>query len=189
MVKNATGGNKSKGFARKNLVKGSHALRLPEDPAEIFAQAVKICGGAICRVTDIAGVEMNCHIRGKFRGRGKRDNLIGPGTWLLVGLREWEKEASAGKLLNCDLIEVYSETDKNRLRNTITNVNWSLFITNDSKTIGSVYSNEDATDIQFTDSKTQEYEELIAAQVAESKTGKSLIITTDDGEEVDVDDI
>ena len=189
MVKNTNGGNKSKGFARKNLVKGSHALRLPEDPAEIFAQAVKICGGAICRVTDIAGVEMNCHIRGKFRGRGKRDNLIGPGTWLLVGLREWEKEASAGKLLNCDLIEVYSESDKVRLRNTITNVNWSLFITNDSKTIGSEYTNEDAAEIQFADSKTQEYEELIAAQIAESKSGKTVIINTDDGDVIDVDDI
>ena len=189
MVKN-TGGNKAKGFARKNLVKGNHALRFSEDPAEIYAQAVKICGGAICRVTDIAGVEMNCHIRGKFRGRGKRDNLIGPGTWLLVGLREWEKEASAGKLLNCDLIEVYSESDKDKLKNSVTNVNWSLFIINDTKSIGSSYNSEDAAEIQFADSKTQEYEELIAAQIAESKLGKTVIITTDDGDDViDVDDI
>ena len=188
MVKN-TGGNKAKGYARKNMAKGSSMLRVSEDSAEIYAQAIKVSGGSMCRVNDLKGQEMNCHIRGKFRGRGKKDNLIVPGTWLLVGLREWEKEASAGKLLNCDLIEVYSESDKDRLRNTITNVNWSLFITNDSKTIGSEYTNEDTTDIQFTNSKTQEYEELIAAQVAESNTGKSVIINTDDGKEVDVDDI
>jgi hypothetical protein len=63
---------------------------------------------------------MNCHIRGKFRGRGKKDNFIVSGTLLLVGLREWEREPSAGKLLNCDLIEVYSESDKIRLKNSVT---------------------------------------------------------------------
>ena len=186
MVKNF-GGNKAKGYARKNMSGSSHALRLSEDPAEIYAQAIKVCGGAICRVIDLNGTEMTCHIRGKFRGRGKRDNLIGPGTWLLIGLREWEKEPSVGKLLNCDLIEVYSDLDKDRLKNIATSVNWSLFITNDTK---STNSNSDdtaaASDIQFSDNKSQEYVELIAASLG---TGKTTIISTDDGEEIDVDDI
>jgi translation initiation factor IF-1 len=184
MVKN-TGGNKAKGFARKNLIKSSHALRISEDPAEIYAQANKIMGGSICRVHDVKGQEMNCHIRGKFRGRGKRDNLIVPGTWLLIGLREWEMEPSAGKLLNCDLIEVYSETDKARLKNSVTHVDWSSFVANDIRAIGST---SDATndDIEFADDKTQEYKELIDAHLL---TGKSTIITTPDGDEVDVDDI
>lgn len=184
MVKNF-GGNKAKGYARKNMSGGgSHALRLSEDPAEVYAQAIKICGGSICRVTDLNGTEMNCHIRGKFRGRGKRDNLITSGTWLLIGLREWEKEASTGKLLNCDLIEVYSDSDKERLKNIVNHVNWSLFITNDTKSINST-AVDGAEDIQFADNKTQEYEDLIAA----SLEGKKAIITTDDGEEIDVDDI
>jgi hypothetical protein len=127
---------------------------------------------------------MNCHIRGKFRGRGKRDNLISPGTWLLIGLREWEKEPSAGKLLNCDLIEVYSESDKERLKNIANSVNWSLFITNDTKSINST-SDDIASDIQFSDNKSHEYAELIAS----SLSGKTTIISTDDGQEVDVDDI
>ena len=186
MVKNA-GGNKAKGFARKNQVKGSHALRASEDPAEIYAQVIKIMGGAICRVHDLKGLEMNCHIRGKFRGRGKRDNTLVSGTWVLVGLREWEQVASEGKLLNCDLIEVYSDTDKARLKNSITNVDWLPFISNDTKTIGATSeANEISNDIEFADDKTQEYRDLIDAQLA---SGKSTIITTDDGEEVDVDDI
>ena len=186
MVKN-TGGNKAKGYARKNMVKGSHALRASEDPAEIYAQVVKIMGGSICRVNDLKGTEMNCHIRGKFRGRGKRDNTLISGTWVLVGLREWEHEASEGKLLNCDLIEVYSDSDKVRLKNSITNVDWSKFISNDTKSIGLTSDTNDVSnDIVFADDKTQEYKQLIDEHLL---AGKSTIITTDDGEEVDVDDI
>ena len=188
MVKNS-GGNRTKGFARKNMSGGSHALRFSEDPAEVYAQVVKILGGAICRVIDLTGKEMTCHIRGKFRGRGKRDNLIGSGTWLLVGLREWEKEPSEGKLLNCDLIEVYNQSDKERLKNIVNNINWSLFITNDTKSINSPLTDSAASDIQFSDNKTQEYKELIAASLTELSSGKNTIITTDDGNEIDVDDI
>jgi len=186
MVKN-TGGNKAKGFARKNMTKGASALRVSEDPAEIYAQAIKISGGSMCRVNDLKGKEMNCHIRGKFRGRGKRDNLIVAGTWLLVGLREWEPEPSPGKLLNCDLIEVYSDSDKVKLKNSITFVDWSPFITNDTRMIGSVDSGSELTnDIEFADDKTQEYQALIEAHV---KTSKSVIIDTEDGEKINVDDI
>ena len=185
MVKNA-GGNKAKGYARKNLVKGTHALRASEDPAEIYAQVSKIMGGSICRVHDLKGIERNCHIRGKFRGRGKRDNLIVAGTWLLVGLREWEQESGPGKLLNCDLIEVYSDGDKVRLKNLVTNVDWSRFIANDTRAIGTTDTDNQANDIEFADDKTQEYQALIAAQLS---AGKNTIITTDDGQEVDVDDI
>ena len=190
MVKNA-GGNKAKGYARKNMMKGNSALRVSEDPAEIYAQAVKVSGGSICRVNSLKGIEMNCHIRGKFRGRGKKDNLIVPGTWLLVGLREWEKEPLPNKLLNCDLIEVYSDSDKAKLKNSVTFVDWSPFITNDTKSIGMVESTtEAANDIVFADDKTQEYQALIKAHLEESsKSGKSIIIATDDGEEIDVDDI
>ena len=41
MVKNS-GGNKAKGFARKNQVKGFHTLRVSEDPAEILAAMVGV---------------------------------------------------------------------------------------------------------------------------------------------------
>jgi translation initiation factor IF-1 len=190
MVKNA-GGNKAKGYARKNMVKGTSALRTSEDPAEIYAQAIKISGGSMCRVNDLKGQEMNCHIRGKFRGRGKRDNLIVAGTWLLVGLREWEQEPSPGKLLNCDLIEVYSDNDKVKLKNSVTFVDWTPFIANDTRAIGSISSGSgDATnDIEFADDKTQEYQALIEAHLTETKAGKSTIISTEDGEEINVDDI
>ena len=191
MVKNVSGGNKSKGFARKNITKKDNALRSSEDEDELYAQVTKIFGGTMCEVISIDGTNMLCHIRGKFRGRGKRDNFIGNGTWLLVGKREWEKEASKGKLLNCDVIEVYNDSDKIKLKNNITTVDWTLFITNDTKIIGSVSSEYKETDlgIVFTDEKTQEYQEFIETQVAAAQAGRSVIITTDDGDIVDVDDI
>jgi hypothetical protein len=191
MVKNTTGGSKHKGFARKNVVvKHNNALRVSEDDAEIYAQVTKIYGGASCQVINLKGDSFLCHIRGKFRGRGKRDNFIGIGTWLLVGLRDWEKEPSPGKLLNCDVIEVYNDSDKTRLKNNVTNVNWLPFINNDNKAVDSTMQNDTNDGIIFSDEKIQEYEELIEVHIEESrKTGKNTIIIQNDGEEINVDDI
>jgi hypothetical protein len=186
MVKNL-GGNKSKGFARKNMVKKDHLLRTAEDDAELYAQVKKIYGGKMCQVVTLTGDELLCHIRGKFAGRGKRDNFIAVGSWLLVGKREWETETK-GKLPNCDLLEVYSEIDKNKLKNNITSVNWSPFIVADSKNTSGI-ALEDGEDFVFADEKTLEYNELIETQVAAEQTGKPAFVTMDDGEIINVDDI
>jgi hypothetical protein len=188
MVKNTTGGNKSKGFARKNFTKKDNSLRTSEDAAEVYTQVTKIYGGPMCQVVTVDGTELLCHIRGKFRGRGKRDNFICNGTWLLVGLREWEKEPAPGKLLNCDVIEVYSDNDKTKLKSNITNVNWEKFIINDNTKFGIIENSVDS-EILFADDRNTEYDELIKAQIESGKAGKSTIINTDDGELVDIDDI
>ena len=151
MVKNSTGGNKSKGFARKNLVKRDTALRVAKEEGEIYAQAVKIMGGSIASVIDIEGNPLRAHIRGKFRGRGKRDNFIGPGTWLLVGLHDWQTSSKPGDVKECDILEVYSDTDKNRLKNSVTTVNWDVFISNDTKTIGTTEDEGVDDGIEFAD--------------------------------------
>ena len=190
MVKNATGGNKAKGFARKNFAKKDSPLRVSEDELELYAQVIKVHGGSMCQVSTLDGTNLLCHIRGKFRGRGKRDNFIGNGTWLLVGLRNWEKEPAPGKLSNCDVIEVYNDADKIRLKNNITTENWSSFINYDIKNIGVVEGDEDGGGIEFADEKTQEYQELIEAQVAAAHEGKGPTLATEDEEgEIDVDDI
>lgn len=186
MVKNNTGGNKAKGFARKNMVKRDTVLRVAREEGEIYAQAVKVMGGSIASAIDINGNPLRAHIRGKFRGRGKRDNFIGPGTWLLVGLHDWQSDKTEpSDLKDCDILEVYNDVDKNRLKNSVTSVNWSLFITNDTKTVGSEAEKDDSG-IEFADEATQEYEQLIAAQAL---AGASNTIITDAGEEIDVDDI
>lgn len=182
MVKNNTGGNKAKGFARKNLVKRDSVLRVVREEGEIYAQAVKIMGGRIASAIDIEGNPLRAHIRGKFSGRGKRDNFIGPGTWLLVGLHDWQTyNVKSGGVKDCDILEVYNETDKERLKNSVTSVNWDKFITNEANTLG--VKNEDNI-LEFTDEVTQEYEQLISSQANATNH-----IITDDSEEINVDDI
>lgn len=185
MVKNTHGGNKSKGFARKNTVKRDTGLRVATEAGEIYAQAVKVLGGNMASAIDLQGNPLRAHIRGKFRGRGKRDNFIGPGTWLLVGLHTWEadKAASAGSIRNCDILEVYNEMDKQRLKTSITSVNWNIFVSNDTR----LYTDDaDDTDLGFTfaDETTQEYEELIASNIDNTNT-----IIMEDGEVINVDDL
>jgi len=188
MVKNTTGGSKTKGQARKFVsAKASNTLRISQDESEVYAQVIKVLGGSMCHVNDSEGKIMLCHIRGKFRGRGKRDNFVGNGTWVLVGLRDWaSKESSKKKIEECDLLEVYNEHDKDRLKNTVLTINWSLFISNDIRTT-TIESGHD-TGIEFSDEKIDEYRELVEAQIQESKAGKSISIIPDE-EEIDIDDI
>lgn len=187
MVKNNLGGNKSKGMARKNFTKRDTALRVAQEEGEIYAQAIKVMGGNIATATDIEGNPLRVHIRGKFRGRNKRDNFIGPNVWLLVGLHEWNatEKSKPGDIRDCDVLEVYSDADKMRLKNSVTSVNWNKFIANDTRTIGE-HTEVDDCGIEFADEATQEYEKFIASQTTE---GKNTNIVMDDNEEINVDDI
>jgi len=91
--------------------------------------------------------------------------------------------------LNCDVIEVYNDNDKIKLKNNITTVNWSRFIGNDNRMVG--VEDDDAPELGFSfgDEKTQEYQALIEAQMKAAKSGGASIIDTDDGDFIDVDDI
>ena len=113
MVKNA-GGNKSKRVARKHVetleVKG---VRYAIEQGEEYAVVTKLFGGT-CQVTCRDNTTRICVIRKKFKGRGKRGNIISTGSWLLVGIRDWEAQ-STGKSQKCDMLEVYSQADKDFL--------------------------------------------------------------------------
>jgi translation initiation factor IF-1 len=193
MVKNF-GGSKTKGYARKNCNSGKkdNALRLIEEEGEVYAQVTKIFGGKMCQVITLDGTVMNCHIRGAFsRPRGKRDNFIAVNTWVIVGLREWENQEAKGKTLNCDLLEVYNDNDKTRLKNNVTNVNWSRFIANDGKSLNAESSevlDDEFEGFTFADEATIEYQELIRKQLADAKAGIANDIVNEE-EQINVDDI
>jgi hypothetical protein len=113
MVKNA-GGNKSKRIGRKHLnVTETRNVRYATEIGEEYAVVTKL-HGSNCQVTCINGVSRVCVIRKKFKGRGKRDNIIMPGIWVIVGIRDWEVPC-AGKQQKCDLLEVYSRDDRDKL--------------------------------------------------------------------------
>jgi translation initiation factor IF-1 len=188
MVKNTTGGSKAKGQARKfTTAKASNTLRISQDDSEVYAQVIKVLGGSMCHALGVDGITRLCHIRGKFRGRGKRDNFISPNTWILIGLREWEaeKESLKGKLINCDLLEVYNDHDKDRLKNTITSIDWSVFIANDTKTSSLAPSAIDDT-FEFSDERGDEFRQLIESQISQSRSNPHITV---DEEIIDIDDI
>lgn len=116
MVKNTAGGNKSKRNARKHVNAPVAPTRLKQDSGEMYGCVKKLLGGSICEVLCEDDVERMCVIRNKFRGRGKRDNMIKAGVWVLVGLREWEllKDKKKEK---CDLLCVYGEHEKSVIKN------------------------------------------------------------------------
>jgi hypothetical protein len=93
MVKNTSGGNKAKSFARKHANQQEHDdknLVLPNSTLEIFAGVHKIYGNrAILAFNPIHGF-IYTHIRHKFSARNKRDNLIAIGNIIIIGLRHWE---------------------------------------------------------------------------------------------------
>ena len=188
MVKNTTGGSKTKGQARKLVSfdsKANKMLRLSTDIYEVYAQVTKNLGNGMCHVLCADKKSRLCHIRGKFRGRGKRDNMVGLGSWILVGLREWEVgKDDTEKLENCDLLEVYSDYDKEKLKTTVTTINWASFISNDNQ---NSKVNSDSNNIEFTDT-VDEYRSIIEEQM---KTGQKIesIRVEKEEEEIDIDDI
>ncbi|GAI87692.1 unnamed protein product [marine sediment metagenome] len=90
MPRNTGGGNKAKKFASKSFVVSDRATRFASVEGEAYAVVQRMLGGTICEVLCIDGVVRLCVIRGKFSGKGKRDNRLSKGTWVLVGLRDWE---------------------------------------------------------------------------------------------------
>jgi len=117
MVKNTIGGNKQKGMARKNTTSTNKQIRLSTSVAERYARVTRMYGGKLCEVITDNNLNLKCAIRGKFSGKYKRSNTIAPGSIILVGLREWESEATI-----CDLMEVYDPTDVQIIRS-LPNIN------------------------------------------------------------------
>lgn len=168
MVKNRFGGSGHKSQARKNVVstteKHSHRLRLVEEEGEMYAQVSKDFGNGMCEVICNDNVKRLCIIRGKYRGRAKRDNQIRVRTIIIVGLRDWETHfENSKKLQKCDLLEVYSDYDVERLKKTA-DITWSIFDMDDN-------ANQYATDdiVHFSDNTEEEYKKLVEDDFIKAK--------------------
>ena len=90
MPKNTQGGSSHKKFARKHNLGGfnKNKLRISEDEGELYAIVTKLLGNGMFHCHCIDDTLRLGHIRGKFSGRGKRDNMVEAGKWVLIGLRE-----------------------------------------------------------------------------------------------------
>jgi translation initiation factor IF-1 len=115
MVKNSTGGCRAKSQARKlsssyDGAGSGAALRLSQSTLEVYAVVTKQFGQGRCQVHTVQGLDLQCVIRNKFRGRSKRNNTVSVGTVVLIGLYEWQSEPKGG-----DVLEVYNTTEVGQL--------------------------------------------------------------------------
>ena len=149
MVRNQGGGNRAKKQASKRSKGGGGGIqkgtRFAKEEAEVYACVISPFGNNMCKVICLDGIERLCVIRGKFRGRGKRNNLINRGVWVLVGLYEWSSNSAGSGLPKCDLLEVYSDGDKERLQQRSGDNNWDVI-----KNLDGVSSKSLEDDIEFT---------------------------------------
>ena len=102
MVRNTVGGSKTKSFARKNFYPSSH-IPTPHPPYEFYAHVSKLFGNSMCQIITHSSpsLTLTCHIRGKFRARKKKHNLLILNSNIIIGVRTWENPYK-----NCDLIAV-----------------------------------------------------------------------------------
>ena len=188
MVKNTTGGNKSKGQARSSFTpKQTNTLRVSTDPCEIYCQVTKLLGDGMCHVSDLKKIIRLCHIRGKFRGRGKRDNFINIGSWILIGIREWET-VNEKKMQNCDLLEVYSDSDIKKLQN-IVGIDWSVFSLQNLNTTENNVDTKNNIEIKFSnESSYYDFEMNEKSEKVGNEKSEKVGIKEED-EEINIDDI
>ena len=85
---------------------GGGALRLPKNELEQLVVVTKMLGNGMCEVFNNDDIRFIAHIRNKFKGRNRRSNDISVNSFILIGLREWEKPAK-----NADVMFVYDVND------------------------------------------------------------------------------
>lgn len=182
MVKNF-GGNKSKKQGRKFVgdPKASKELRVPENEFEIIASVTKDYGNGRCLTTCIDGKERICIIRNKFRGRGKKDNLVKIGTWVLIGRRDWET-IREDKHENCDLLVVYREDEKKKLMQSCDKDFTVIYKNDEHNSIP-----EENCPVDFIDQQTLEYLNAAEKEILEKKTQENVV--QDDDDVIDIDEI
>lgn len=168
MVRNVGGGDKMKHMARKHINGSKNAqskiLRTSLCEDEKYGYVIKICGNGMCIVKCIDGYERLCFIRGKFSGRSKRENTIASGTWVLVGLRQWDaekefasKQTKTGKSVQkCDLLEIYTSAEREKLR-----VQEKIFQELSSENSDDEFQSCSKQTVEFKDQETLEYQEIV----------------------------
>lgn len=180
MVKNAKGGNKSKKMGRKFLgapVQKQVRLADPNEPCEIYGVVEKLFGHGRFQIKDSNSKDRLVIIPNKFRGRGKRDNTVVLGCWVLVGIREYESSENA----KCDLLEVYTDAEKQKLKKSGNPIFNQLKSDHDREPV------EDGEfEFSLGNEPNEKYEDIIQNTEINNQ---NTIKFGDDDEEVDIDDI
>ena len=159
MVRNNKGGRNTKKMGRKFAGgKGgnsghSRQVRFSDCAEEMYACVTRYFGSGMCDVKCIDGQTRLCIIRKKFKGRSKRDNMITLGSYVLIGVRDWEV-VEVGKKRKCDLLEVYSSSDMEQIKKYLSEEEWEVIRVR-GEDAGP--RDEDDDGISFVDSEMAEY--------------------------------
>tara|TARA_Y100001980_G_C14476476_1_gene255701 strand:+ start:389 stop:940 length:552 start_codon:yes stop_codon:yes gene_type:complete len=183
MVKNF-GGNRGKKVARKHMTNNfNNKLRLAQEEGEVYGCVLKLLGNGMCHVNCLEENNSSktrlCIIRNKFRGRGKRDNTLSVGTYVLVGLRSWET-VTDNKIEKCDLISVYNSGDFEKVKNSIDKP-WNTI----KVEIGNHNIEKNDSDAFIFDDKNDELIEELENNIQNDKQETFVI----DDEDINIDDI
>lgn len=180
MVKNTTGGTKTKGLARKHQSDGSDArLRLPTNELELVACVTKMLGNGMCEIYTNKDVRLIGHIRNKFRGRQKRNNMISASMIVLIGLREWENP-----LKNCDILTIYDDSQVSQLKN-MPNIPMDNVIRR-SQELAFAGEKIQSSEFEFTKNTEDDEDEK---EILQNTMKKSDTFTIEGLGEIDMDDI
>ena len=180
MVKNTTGGTKTKGLARKHQSDGGDSkLRLPTNELELVACVTKMLGNGMCEIYTNKDVRLIGHIRNKFRGRNKRNNMISASMIVLIGLRDWENPVK-----NCDILTIYEDSQVSQLKN-IPNIQMENVIRR-SQELAFAGEKVPTSDFEFTKNTDADEDEK---ETMQNTMKKSETFTIEGLGEIDMDDI
>lgn len=199
MVKNKTGGKNAKKGARKNLnaeLAVVRHLRVVENDGEMYGIVTKMLGNGQVELLCNDQKCRLCIIRYKFSGRNKSSNIISVGSWVIVGLRDWET-TKPGKLQKCDLLEIYTHQERSKLIQECKQ-NLSVLLNHErSNEAGGGGNNEDEQGIVFSTIDDVEGDGGDEACAMENNTGGGDAINIDEAgnggshmdDEIDFDEI
>lgn len=148
MVKNTKGGSKHKSKASKFAKPTIRPLRKSENEYEIYAVITEIYGGSHCLVKCIDNVERMLCISKKFRYE-----RIEKMKYCLIGIREWQSQ-QPNKLEKCDLLELYTQSEKEELLR-INGNNWNILTDLESSPTlcvdnnDIIFSNKEEDDVKY----------------------------------------
>jgi initiation factor 1A len=182
MVKNISGGSHSKKMASKNLKhQNNKNLRTIKDDCELYAIITEKLGGGHLRALGIDGNPYMVHMGGKFR-----NERINRYDFILIGIRDWQTENKT-KIMT-DLLEIYTETEKNKLMK-INNINWSVLNNVNQNVLKDKMDNEHINDIVFTNEVELNYKDLMDKSNESEIKNRISIMNTDIDVEIDIDTI
>ncbi len=159
MVKNSTGGNKSRQQGRRfgGGGGGGANVRRVKEEGEMYGAITRMNGGRYCQVVCTDGVSRICTIRKKFSSQRRGDNALAVGVWVLVGVYEWQSTAPA-----CDLLEIYSNQERDQLKQMESKYDFScLLAVGDSNSQGGEVSfSQFRTTVQMNDKEEEDDDDV-----------------------------